>query len=90
MNCAVYYNTRQGMFFFMTSSGSIDYLYGCFRSTNELLDESPLIITQAFRTNPDHYKDDPDFLFLGDYFIQDNYNHNLKETLLSEYPELFI
>ena len=90
MNCAVYYNTIQGMFFFMTPSGSIDYLYGCFRSTNELLNKSPLIITQAFRTNPDHYKDDPDFLFLDNYSIQDNYNHNLKETLLSEYPELFI
>ena len=90
MNCSVYYNTRQRMFFFMTSSGSIDYLYGCFRSTNELLDKSPLIITQAFKTSLDHYANNPNCLLLGDYFIQDNYNHNLKETILSDYPELFI
>lgn len=90
MTCSVYYNHKQRVFLFITSSDSIDYLYGCFRSANEIVTHPYLVITQAFRTNPNHYKDDPDFLFLGDYFIQDNYNHNLKETLLSEYPELFI
>ena len=91
MNCLVYYNHKQHMFLFMTSSDSIDCLYGCYRTTNEILDEeAPLIITQAFRANTDHFNDDLDFMFLGDYFIQDNYYHNLKETLLSEYPELFI
>ena len=90
MNCLVYYNHKQHMFFFMTSSGSIYDLYGCYRPINELLDKSPLIITQAFKTSLDNYKNNPDFLFLGDYFIPNGYSHNLKETLLSEYPELFI
>lgn len=90
MNCAVYYNTKQYVFFFITSSGSIYHQYGCFRTTNELLGKSPLVITQAYKTSFDNYIDNPDFLFLGDYFISDGYNHNIKETLLSDYPELFI
>ena len=90
MNCAIYYNTRQSIFFFITSSGSIYDQYGCYRTTNELLSKSPLVITQAYRTNFDSYIDNPDFLFLGNYFISDGYNHNIKETLLLDYPELFI
>ena len=90
MNCIIFYHARQHTFFFLTPSDSLSYMYGCYRSANEIVTHPYLVITQAFRTNPDNYNDDPVFLFLGDYFIQDNYNHNLKETLLSEYPELFI
>ena len=91
MNCTVYYDTKRHIFFFLTSGGSIYDQYGCYRTTSDLLNNKyPLIITQSFITTLDNYKDNPDFLFLGDYFIPNGYNHNLKETLLSEYPELFI
>lgn len=90
MNCAVYYNTRQRVFIFITSSDSIDYLYGCYRSFNEIMGKFPLIITQAFKTHLGYYADDSNFILLNTYSISDGYDHNLKEILLSEYPELFI
>lgn len=90
MNCIIFYHARQHTFFFLTQSDSLSYAYGCYRSANEIVTNPYLVITQAYRTTLDNYTDDPDFLFLGNYFISDGYNHNIKETLLLDYPELFI
>jgi len=90
MNCIIFYHARQHTFFFLTQSDSLSYAYGCYRSANEIVTHPYLAITQAYRTTLDNYTDDPDFTYINQYFIKDGYDHNLKETLLSEYPELFI
>ena len=90
MNCIIFYHIRQHTFFFLTPSDSLSYMYGCYRSANEIVTHPYLVITQAYRTTLDNYTDDPDFTYINQYFIKDGYDHNLKETLLSDYPELFI
>lgn len=90
MNCIIFYHARQHTFFFLTTSDSLSYVYGCYRSANEVVTNTYLVITQAFRTVLDNYTNNPDFTYINQYFINDGYDHNLKETLLSEYPELFI